>query len=495
MFNKKSLIFGLALTIGFFAVFFLRIFPYFVSDPIPLGYDPGLYKTVFEGFRNNLPFINVNNLDSWSRTNPIGLFLLTNILYFFSYTTEFLLTYFFAFLSAVIGIFIYLLVSQRFQKHKWLSFFASFVFFFISITQYHTFYMNYYKNVLGIILMLTAFILLKKKSRLSVLPLGFLIAVHRPTAIFTAGVLLIYILKDLIPIIWKNLKEKKKNNAVIRFIKNSLDIKVGLLAIVIGLPLYIYNFHESLLNMIQPVSESFGLEGGSGSFFSILEYLYYSLWFWPFAIYALITSIKKKTFSYIEIGFVFGVLWVFFHMFFYNRMIIQLDIFLIMMAVIGAVRLFTRIKKPYLKIFTPFAVLFFVLIGLHTFYYVHVNAKPLLEPFEFRFIQTIPEITEENSIIISTHKYYSPWLMGYSGYDVLAPGLFDLNRWSKEIWEEFWNGDGEIKASMLKEYNDLKSPLYIYEGINQPHYSFDNSDCFEYIRRGQYNLIKYLCRD
>jgi len=55
--------------------------------------------------------------------------------------------------------------------------------------------------------------------------------------------------------------------------------------------------------------------------------------------------------------------------------------------------------------------------------------------------------------------------------------------------------DGEIKAQMLKEYNDLNSPLYLYEGVLQPHYSFDNSDCFQYIRRGQFNLIKYICRD
>lgn len=486
--KKSLLIYGVLFFI--LVIYVFRTLPFFNTD-VPLGYDPGLYKTVFETFYSTIPNIDYSAHDMWSRANPIGLFLLTNILYLFSYTTQFLLTYFFAFLSSIISVFVYLLVSSRFPKYKLLTIFVSFAFFFISISQYYTFFMNYYKNVLGIILLLTSILLMKKGKLISALPLGFLIAVHRPTALFGAGVLLVYILKDVLPMLLSAVKSKKENR-LIKYIKNSLEVKAGLIAIVIGLPLYFYNYQESLLAMLSPVSNAFGIEGTSGTFFSLLEYLYRSIWFWPFAIFGLVSSVKKKKFSYIESGFVFGLFWVIFHMFFYNRMIIQLDVFLILMSAIGMLRILTEVKKPNFKPLVSVVIIYFVINGWWAVSYAK-DLKPLIKSSEFDFIQTIPDITEENAIVVSTHKNYSPWLIGYSSRDILAPGLFDLDIWEKEMWVEFWNGDGVVKSEMLKDYSYLNSPLYIYEGIRQPHYSFENSDCFEYIKNDQYNFIKFIC--
>jgi len=78
---------------------------------------------------------------------------------------------------------------------------------------------------------------------------------------------------------------------------------------------------------------------------------------------------------------------------------------------------------------------------------------------------------------------------------VIAPGLFELDRWNKTKWAAFWDGDDALRAKMLKDYADLQRPLYIFVGMNQPHYFFDESDCFEYIDRGSFDFIKYLCNE
>jgi len=473
----------------------LRVFPFMgAHTAVPLGYDPGLYKAIFEAYANQLPNIHPGQLDFWMTQHEMGLFLFTNLLHVLSYTSSFLLTFFFAFLATLVGIYLWLLIGERYPEKKWLTAFLTLGFFLLSICQYQVFWWGYYKNMLGLIFMLVSLFLLHRKSWLSLLPLGFLLLVHRPTALYTAGLITVYLLWHLFLAIQKGMKEKKVSKAVLDFIKDHLEIRVGLLALLLFLPFYFSNFNSSILTLAARIGRSFTMNAAAGTFFSIPEYLFLSHWYWPLALYGLYESLRKKHFGYLEAGFVFGMLWVFLKLYFYSRMIIQLDIFLIAMAVIGIIEL-----TPWIRRFRQIAAIcltvLFILIGWQTVQYVKTNGRPLIKWQEFEFIQSLPDKMEENAIIISTHKHYSAWLMGYSGRDVIAPGLFDLDRWGKAQWEDFWKGTATLRAEMLKDYADLKRPLYIFVGITQPHYFFDDSNCFKYINRGSFDFIKYICNE
>lgn len=478
------------------AAYFLRVFPYFTDTVIPLGYDPGLYKAMFEAYRDVLPQIDMAGMEEWIRSNPIGLFLFTNVLYLFSYSSSFLLTYFFAFLSVLVGVFVYLVAAHRFPKYKGLVALVTFALFLVSITQYQVFWWGYYKNVLGIIMLLASVLLLQRKSWLSVLALGFLMIVHRPTALFAGGLILVYVLVNFLEVFWHSTKKKGGIKDITAFIKNSLEIKAGALALLVLLLFYANNLQEDIFPMLRKVTTSFGLGSKSGTFFTIKEYLWHSIWYWPLAIYGFVVSVRKRQFAYIEAGFVFGMIWVFFHMFFYNRMIIQLDVFMVLMAVVGATSLFMSVKKEHLVALVQLVILLFLFAGWRTVSYVMKEAHPLIEREEFEYIQEIGDLVEPDAVVVSTYKSYSSWLRGYSGREVIAPGLFNLNRDGRDNWIKlWWRGDGKSKEEMLKKYNDLGRPIYIYEGVRQPQYSFKNSDCFEYIYNGRYKFIKYICRE
>src|SRR5574342_1039188 len=150
----------------------LRIIPYLHTN-IPLGYDAAFYTVAIDQYAN----VHVENwFFKWS---PPGLFMLTTIFKTFGVQTETILTAGVILLEILLGLMIYITAAEIFNK-KTAAF--ALLLYSVSLAQYVTFQLMYLKNIMGMILILTAILFAHKKQYvLTFLTGAFLAAVHRPS--------------------------------------------------------------------------------------------------------------------------------------------------------------------------------------------------------------------------------------------------------------------------------------------------------------------------
>jgi hypothetical protein len=424
--------------VAFFVALILRIIPY-IGNSVPLGYDPGMYKIMFENpfggewIKGNSPFVFV------------FLMAILNILF----GSDFLLIPLFILLSALTVFLFYYSATKMFGKDIGI---LSSLIFMVSITQFQAFWFNYYKNVFGIMLLLLSYTLFKVDSKRNwplIIVGGLIMGFHQPA-------FLVFGLSYL-----GFLAFNRKN-----WLNLSID---GFLILAIAFLINFDRIPELMLSGIfGTVKSVVELEGGSGTFFSASNYLIYTLPFIPFAITGAIHYWRKNVAFFI--GGVSNLIIVVFGLIFHNRMIIYLDVFVIIYAALGIYVLLLN-NKTYGKVIgIGFIILSTIVIGVHSY-----NSEPLISSEEFEFIKSID--IEENATLIVTDRYYSPWVAGYVDRRVVAPGLFDENLMNKDEWIDFWSGN----HSYVKLY---PMPVYVYIGERQKQYSFE--DGFEKIDKGLY---------
>ena len=104
-------------------------------------------------------------------------------------------------------------------------------------------------------------------------------------------------------------------------------------------------------------------------------------------------------------------------------------------------------------------------------------------------IKELSITTEQNSMIISFSKEYSPWILAYSNRTIIAPGLFDENKWNESEWNTFWYGADEQKTiELMNQYNTTR-PIYIYTGTK----SFNNACFNKFLGKNGRNVYEYVC--
>ncbi len=436
--------------IGFGFAFILRLIPY-IHNTVPLGYDSGLYKFVFEHPLK----------EAWIKSAyPLGFTLIMHALTFII-SSEFLITYFFVLLSASTVFVIYLVVKKLFNKRVAI---ISSLIYPLSTAQLQTFWFNYYKNVIGIMLLLIGFLYFKEKKEFNwqIVLIGTIIALfHRPALFIFGTSFVIYSL-----IFYKN-----KKNAI---------IYISLISL-LSLSVNYDRITTYLLPGISAVGKSIVKgKGGSGTFFNIRDYFYYMIAFIPFAITGFLKTIRKnKAFS---IAAIVTMTVVFFDLFFHNRFIIYLDLFVIIYSALGF-DLLIREKKS----FGLFLLISFIIITSIVITFTSINLKPLISEKEFNTIQQLNNILPKDSYIMVTSSYYSPWIKGWVNRPVIAPGLFNNDKLSKKEWLQFWNDKNRTKY--LNRYH---KPLYIFIGQRQKQLRF-NSTCFKLILNKTDKIYEYEC--
>ncbi len=454
--NKSFKLNKWLILIPLFLILFLRIIPY-VNNDIPLGYDTGIYKNIMETYKDNLPNIPEFQLDTWVRANhEHGLFVFTDVLYLIGFNTNTILTYFLIFLELLLGLTIYITTKKFFNKNT--AIIALFLYA-LSITQFKTFEYMYYKNILGLIFLLTAFFFLKSKKYVPFIISGIFLAVlHRPTFLVF---LLSYFVYSIL-----NLKAWKSN------------LISGLSIAVLAFPFYMHRLNEMIISNVEPLIEA---NIGAGTFISFFQYQFFILAYLPFAFLGAFYLIKKKDYNVLLIWFIINFVIVFFKIIFYNRFIIHLDIVMIILASLGIVFLIENKKL--------IGTLCISILLISSFFIVlndSLTIKPLIDNEEMNSIQSLSK-TEENSFAMSTTSYYSPWILGYSGRKTIAPGLFDYDQWTREEWNIFYNTtDKKLIISMFSNYT---APIYLYVGKYQTDY-IKNKPCFETY---QDRIYRYVC--
>lgn len=439
----------------------------YVFVHIPLWYDAGIYRDFMLASFHALPHVHLGQFASRIKyTYEPALGLLTNIPLLLGYSVDTLLMWGMAFMSIVTSIFVYI-ASKKYGKS---TAYIAMILFFLSIVQYQTFWRWYLKQIVGIILMLCTFTLLEKKNYWISLPLLImLLAINRPGGIFF---LIVYGIRQLITFLQT---PKNKEKKISRSCRSML-----LVAIIATFILYLPVIKEQIWAMLTPMFGSIFLDGMSGTFFSIQEFIVYEIFFVVLSLRGVYSKIRHKERDWRLIGWLVGALRVALGLFFYNRIAIYRDIFIILMAAYGLQELF-RTKKVWVYRIAGGLLL---LQSIGYLYYVGSMSFPLISQAELEKIQQIDRLIPDNSILMVTNKKYSAFVQGWTDKDILAPWLFDLDKRNQQQWDARHQWDGSKKCAMLQEYIPLHRPIYLWIGRNQPVENFEGGNCLTVLENG-----------
>ena len=436
---------------GLVVIFGSRIIPNLINR-VPLGYDPGIYRYIFEHY----PKENVAHFP------PILPILMKPFTWVFG--LDFVTMWVYPALFVLVGYGMYLVGWKYFSRDAGI---LSVLLYAVSLTQFEMFAMHYYKNVLAIAFMLFAIYFHDERdyTRLGLFVLfGVLLGgTHRPTFFMFGLAFLIY---TLVSALGKSIDWR-------RLLTNAI---AGALTLGLTLTMYIGHIQRTIRPGLESIAK---MDVMPGEFFiDFGEYQFFSLIYLPFALMGFIWLARERKFTYLVYWVAINFIIVFFSLMFENRYLIQLDVALIFMAAYGFSVLVGN--TPRLGRATLGVLLLAGLIGLGE---ASLTADPLIGGGELETIRSMQELPDD-AFVMATYSTYSPWLRGYSGHEVIAPGLFEHNKWGRKEWALFWSG--QRHEELMQDYGNMT--VYVYVGKRQPQIRL--GECFNETRERVY---KYTC--
>ena len=95
------------------------------------------------------------------------------------------------------------------------------------------------------------------------------------------------------------------------------------------------------------------------------------------------------------------------------------------------------------------------------------DVRPLVNEQQLEAVEWIRENAEDNAYVLATSND-APWVLGWSGRRVIAPGLFEWDVHNKDEWFSFFSTKSpEVAKEFLDVYD---SPIYIYYSKNWGNY-------------------------
>jgi hypothetical protein len=431
-----------------------------VGNEIPLGYDPGMYKWIFVEYSKILWNLDFSVLPGWIRHEPL-LGTIMAILGKMWANFDRWLTWWIWIISLIPWTLIFVLLKK---ENKWMWVIWAWLYW-TSIVGYQVFWRGYFKQVIAVNLMLLVLLFIQKKKvfRQSILFL-IIIILHKHTALYTWVILLgSWILE------WYRSKKFPWKQTIFRW-----------LAGVIWLAMYIPIWHQIMSEAIKATWTVISSQT-EGDFLSRFLYIRVAWLIVLLSIFGLIWKWKKKQFDEFNIWYIVWVFWLLLSVVNYNRAIVFFDIFVVILAAYGIWNLYKHItdkweiKKFWIFIFAIIALA----VGFNYIVHINTNASPLISQEEFDSIKNIGNITEENAIIINSHRNYTPWIMWRSQRNYINPGMAALDKRNHAERIKRWENDGNYKCEMLKKsYKNLNRPLYLWLWEQQIPENMSNGKCF-----------------
>jgi hypothetical protein len=471
--EKRSRATSVIVPAVFIFALIIRLLP-LTRSSIPLGYDPGFYKYTMDIYTSALPQIPEAGLATWIKQMfEQGLFVLSDAMHVVAGTNAIqIISYLFPFLGALL-VFPVFIVTRRLFGQK-AGVIAS-VLYAISYTQYRTFTMFYFKNVLGLMFLLLAIYALEsKKYGLVALMFAALGIFHRPEFLLFALVLVPYFI---------------------------LHRRRGILFAVLGTAILIAPFwlprweanwgvlSGVLSTAVTNIQTREGL--GGGTFFGPDTYTMVSLAYLPFALMGFIYLVIKRNWNSVFFYFVINAIIVVCQILFFKRLIIPLDIAAVILAAAGIDYILLRRRRLWRVAGIGAGILLLVSTGFPTLTLAN-NIRPLINDKQLEAVEWIRENDEDNAYVLATSND-APWVLGWSGRRVIAPGLFEWDIHNKDEWFDFFRTKSPEEA---KEFMDVyESPIYIYYSKNVGNYlglEKFQGDNFQKVYNDEAVVYKYL---
>lgn len=402
-----------------------------LQQGVPLGYDPGFHRFVFEH-----PFA-----EQWEKVMYPLPFLAIGGVMAAVVGADAMITWVFAIISAATVLAIWWSARRIFGRSA--GIFAA-VFFALSIAQYQTFWFNYYKNVIAIILLLMALPLFRRQNDFNwpLLLLGAAIAgLHQPALMLFVIGYACWLALDIAH--WRS-----------RRFGNEALLGAGVLASFVVLNAdRVGPFAKQAFYVMRGIV---GTATGHGTFFSVDYYVGSLLFIVPLAVAGGLLFWRRNP-ALSAMALCSGLM-VFLETQFNLRMIIYFDIFVLLFAAAAAALLLRMRPVQGGLIVVLLCVAGVVAVTDHA-----SERSPVISVQEFDAIRSINDIVEADAAVLVTDGRYIPWIKGYVDRKILSPGVLDDQRWSEKEWSVFWKGQRqkELLARMPR-------PLYIHAGAGQP---------------------------
>lgn len=383
---------------GIFFLFFLtRVVPY-ITNPVPTGYDAGIYLHIMKTF----PVI-----DGWLQSGfSPGVFVLTYPFVKLGIPPESLLIP----LSLVsqLVLFIALFIAIKAIAGKKAALWTMFLFT-VAPIQYRMFWYFYIKNTFGLAFLLLTIASAYKRSLVYAIVFGALVVLfHLPTALVLALVLAVEF------VIHKGHR--------LFYLKTAAGI-----ALVSGV-YYLSHFNEAIAAFIPGLLQSTIISRVAlntlsqpiygGAFYTLSQSLPLMILYLPMALFTLFLYSKGKLKEYrtFVVAFLITLTLVITHFSFYQRFIIPLDLFALCLAGAGLTYISDMFgkNKDIIDLMRFYCIICIVVLTA----FIYKTGNPLITTSELTEIRT--SMLPQQAYILSTAKEDPAWLLGYTDNPVIA---------------------------------------------------------------------------
>lgn len=422
--------------LAFFVLFYLasRLWMVVKYGDTAFGYDFGIYRNVIDEYFDR---------PGDSTLAPFGFSAFSNMLRLLGSSTDQILFGWYFVLSAMILAALYCVVKNYFNKR---TAFVAVALFATSIVQFEFHWWYYYRNFLALFFVLLSFLFIYRKSYF-LTPVLLVIGIIHPPSLISIGL-------SLIIYLFICGKEEKK----FVFFNGVLSLLLLLLLNWRELRIYLPFFTE-FFGSAERVAES-GHGEFSGLFINWKFYLRAAVLYWPIGLAGFILFFKKQ--KLLAIFWAVNLTLAFSGFVLHQRFFVYLDLALIIFASAACVETLRCHIGASLRRFWPrLALIFCVILSVYSSWYI-IHKKPLITQIEMNAIQTLSQLSDgEYAMAISSN--YAPWLAGYANKKIIAPGMFEYDKFTREEWQKFWfSNDASLRDDLLARYNS--SPIYVFLG-------------------------------
>lgn len=425
-----------------------RASPYFLHGPFGFGYDTGIYKKTFDDIKN---FSDI--FSSQVYLFPSFLAYIMNV---FHIPMGFLLYGVHIFMSVFLAVPLYLLTKEYFGRYAGIIAVALFT---ASYTQVFASEFYLFKAVMGAVFMLYAFLYFTRKSYLFYLFAGLLALTQLPQLVLL-----------IVGIGVASLIEWKKN-----FKFNSIGFGViafSLLLIYILAPQQIIAGWDVVMARL---TGKIAFDAHQAGLFMTFKDLFVreSILIVLGFVGVLLSFRKKETLPLLS-ALIFVSILVIGKVFFENRYVMEMELLLIPFAAFMIARILERVlMRRYMKV--AFSVLILAIVGIITLSYV-VTTLPALTRNEVTAMNILEKKTDLKYVLV-TNTVYAPWVYGFSGKEVLAPGIFN-SVWNFDEFVAYQKAPKIEKIQKLLDIARKYGSYYYYTGEHQEDENLKDSSPF-----------------
>ncbi|MFA5954181.1 MAG: hypothetical protein WC817_01420 [Patescibacteria group bacterium] len=429
--------------------------PLFRSGEIYFGYDVGFYKHYLEQPTLTFPRPPALLLPS----SAIGSRVFLDLLSLSRLPVDFILYGSMAGLFALTGLGLFVLSRKEYGATVAS---VTLILFALSFTQASAYQFFLWKQFFALALLLLTYVALYKKSAWAILPALFILVSHRTTGVF--------LLLSVFPTLWCMYPQYRR------------WILLAIAPVAIGFlwwqreALFIL---ERILILGTSAPDYFAVR--EGQFISVNTYLIVNAFLLPLALAGAYYSKKRFHQPLFWLG-VASIIFIIFQLPFYKRTLIFLDLSVIFYAGFAAGKILTQLKTSSSRIVSLiFLPMFFIPWALVILFRGNTITESFLQ--SVRQLQTLDK--QVPVMVVSSND--APWVWGWSGHDVIAPGLF-RDKWNYDEWFEFWTTSESVRRQALMN----RYPIAPYVYVSSPKLLATplDAECFHQLNQFVY---QYVC--